>query len=336
MLNTFLHCWKNWFNKLIYWFPIHITIFLAIHQGPNTTVFKITSFHNEYFGLVASWNYSEVGPCDAIASTSKRQADMAVRHPRCSRFFAWASSQQGCINYLFIWVEDYEDSEKFSAVLINDIQTVKDTTNVYAVKSVGPNKIKIRETSRCCQNYYSVKNLCDWWKEINLIREKPQEGNLIVTEHYLTLPFNSTKFESLNQTVVHMCAANDIGSFGFTTNIVHRMDYIVIIALFCFSENIDRWWCLCRSWWLCYGCVWSIDMLVKLSRLMTLFVSVLNHTGNLITSTKFNEPKQADEVLVKKVREPSGGTKGKRARLFLNEAVLGTIIWILSEWIKNN
>lgn len=56
------------------------------------------------------------------------------------------------------------------------------------------------------------------------------------------------------------------------------------------------------------------------------YVSVLNHTGNLITSTKFNEPKQADEVLVKKVREPSGGTKGKRARLFLNEAVLGTII----------
>ena len=169
-------------------------------QYRNKTVFKITSYQNEYFGLVASWNYSEVGhgkgPCDAIRSTSKHQPDMAVGHGQvviqdALDVFAWASSQQGCINYLFIWVEDYEDSEKFSAVLRNDMQAVKGTMNVYAVKSAGPNKIKIRETSCYCQNYYSGKNLCDEWKEINLIRGKPQEGNVIIIEHYPTIPFNS-------------------------------------------------------------------------------------------------------------------------------------------------
>ena len=53
-------------------------------QYRNKTIFKLISHHKEYFGLEATWNYSEVGhgkgPCDSIGGTAKRQANMAVRH----------------------------------------------------------------------------------------------------------------------------------------------------------------------------------------------------------------------------------------------------------------
>ena len=73
-----------------------------------------------------------------------------------------------------------------------------------------------------------------------------------------------------------------------------------------------------------------------------MYVSFLNHAGSLTTSITFNKLKQADEVWVKKKHvihiapRPSGRTKGKGDRLFLDEAVLGTIIGIPSEWIKKN
>ena len=73
-----------------------------------------------------------------------------------------------------------------------------------------------------------------------------------------------------------------------------------------------------------------------------IFVSFLNHAGNLTTSVVFNKLKQADEVWDNKehvidiVPQPSGSTKGKGARFFLDEAVLGTITGIPSEWIKKN
>ena len=71
-------------------------------------------------------------------------------------------------------------------------------------------------------------------------------------------------------------------------------------------------------------------------------MSFLNHAGNLTTSVAFNKLKQADEIWVKKEHviriapRPSGSTKGKGDRLFLDKAVLGTIIGIPSEWIKKN
>ena len=61
-----------------------------------------------------------------LGGTSKRQADIPVRHGKvviqvALGFVALASSDQGFINYLFIGVEDYEESEKFLAVLMTDI-----------------------------------------------------------------------------------------------------------------------------------------------------------------------------------------------------------------------
>ena len=71
-------------------------------QYRNKTIFKLISHHKEYFGLEATWNYSEVGhgkgPCDPIGGTAKRQADMAVRHGKviiqdAADFYSWASSE---------------------------------------------------------------------------------------------------------------------------------------------------------------------------------------------------------------------------------------------------
>ena len=75
-------------------------------QYRNKTIFKLISHHKKYFGLEATWNYSEVGhgkgPCDPIGGTAKRQADMAVRNGKviiqdAADFYSWASSEGGCI-----------------------------------------------------------------------------------------------------------------------------------------------------------------------------------------------------------------------------------------------
>ena len=72
---------------------------------------------------------------------------MAARHGKvviqdALDFFTLASSEQGCISYLFIEVDDYEESEIFLAVLMTDIQAAKDTIKAHASKSTDSNKIK--------------------------------------------------------------------------------------------------------------------------------------------------------------------------------------------------
>ena len=88
-------------------------------QYRNKTIFKLISHHKEYFGLEATWNYSRVGndkgPCDPIGGTAKRQANMAVRHGKviiqdAADIYSWVSSEPHCIDYLFINVEDYQES----------------------------------------------------------------------------------------------------------------------------------------------------------------------------------------------------------------------------------
>ena len=100
-------------------------------QYRNKTIFKLISYHREYFGLEATWNYSEAGhgqwPCDPIGGNAKRQANMAVRHGRviiqdAADIYSWASSEQHCIDYLFINVEDYEESKNILVDLMIDIQ----------------------------------------------------------------------------------------------------------------------------------------------------------------------------------------------------------------------
>ena len=100
-------------------------------QYRNKTIFKLISYHREHFGLEATWNYSKdghgQGPCDPIGGTAKRQADMAVRHVKviiqdAADIYSWASSEQHCIDYLFINVEDYEENENNLVDLMVDIQ----------------------------------------------------------------------------------------------------------------------------------------------------------------------------------------------------------------------
>ena len=155
-------------------------------QYRNKTIFKLISHQKEYFGLKATWNYSEVGhgkgPCDPIGGTAKRQADMAVRHGKviiqdAADFYSWASSEQDCIDYLFINVEDYEESENVLADLMVNIQAIKDTMKVHAVKSAKHlSKIKVRGTSCYCSNCYDGTSLCDGWREVELVRGKAQKA----------------------------------------------------------------------------------------------------------------------------------------------------------------
>ena len=107
---------------------------------------------------------------------------MAVRHGKviiqdAADFYSWASSERGCIDYLFINVEDYEESENILADLMVNIQVVKGTMKVHAVKSAKhPNKIKVRGTSCYCSNCYDSKSLCDGWSEVELVRGKAQQA----------------------------------------------------------------------------------------------------------------------------------------------------------------
>ena len=107
---------------------------------------------------------------------------MALRHGKliiqdAADFYSWASSEGGCIDYLFISVEDYEESENISAGLMVNIQAVKGTMKVHAVQSAKhPNKIKVRGTSCYCPNCYDGTSLCDGWREVELARGKAQQA----------------------------------------------------------------------------------------------------------------------------------------------------------------
>ena len=104
---------------------------------------------------------------------------MAVRHGKviiqdAADFYSWASSERGCIDYLFINVEDYEESENILADLMVNIQALM---KVHAVKlAKHPSKIKVRGTSCYCSNCYDGTSLCDGWREIELVRGKAQQG----------------------------------------------------------------------------------------------------------------------------------------------------------------
>ena len=106
---------------------------------------------------------------------------MAVRHGKvimqdAADLYSWASCERDCIDYWFINVQDYEESENILANLMVNIQVVKDTIKVHAMKSAKhPNKIKVWGTSCYYSNYYDGTSLCDGWREVELVCGKAQE-----------------------------------------------------------------------------------------------------------------------------------------------------------------
>ena len=108
---------------------------------------------------------------------------MAVRHGKviiqdAADFYSWASSERGCIDYLFINVEDYEESENILADLMVNIQALKSTMKVHAVKSANhPNKIKVLGTFCYCSNCCDGTSLCNRWREVGLVRGKAQQAS---------------------------------------------------------------------------------------------------------------------------------------------------------------
>jgi len=93
-------------------------------QYRNKTIFKIVSCHEEFFNVLASWNYMEAGhgkgPCDPIGGTAKRKADLAVKNDKAviqdaTDFYTWAkgTEETSAIKYFFVSSSDYTNAVSF-------------------------------------------------------------------------------------------------------------------------------------------------------------------------------------------------------------------------------
>ena len=95
-------------------------------QYRNKTIFKVISYHKEYFNCKASWNYMEAGhgkgPCDPAGGPAKRKADQAVKSGRfliqdSVDFYEWSKQESSTIKYVYLSTEKYEMSANFLKAL---------------------------------------------------------------------------------------------------------------------------------------------------------------------------------------------------------------------------
>ena len=92
------------------------------------------------------------GPCDPIGDTAKRKADQAVENEKfiiqdVLDFYEWVKSEYNTITYSYIYVEDYENSEKFSQAVCDNTRRVSGTMMLDAVHSITPTTVWIRNTA---------------------------------------------------------------------------------------------------------------------------------------------------------------------------------------------
>ena len=63
---------------------VHYWTTFLTSQYRNRTIFKIISYHKEYFGVTASWGFMEAGhgkgPYDPIGSVAKQKTDQAIKN----------------------------------------------------------------------------------------------------------------------------------------------------------------------------------------------------------------------------------------------------------------
>ena len=90
---------------------IHYWTDSTTSQYRNKTIFKVISYHEEYFNCKASWNYMEAGhgegPYDPIGGTAKRKADQAVKNGRfviqdAADFYEWSKQESSSIRCLSV------------------------------------------------------------------------------------------------------------------------------------------------------------------------------------------------------------------------------------------
>ena len=167
---------------------IHYWTDSPISQYRNKTIFKIISYHEEYFNCRASWNYMEVGhgkgPCDPIGGTAKRKADQAVKNGKfliqdAVDFYEWSKQETSSIKFIYLSTEEYQNSQSFLKAECKNLDAVKGTFLLHAVFSLKPNWIWVRDTSCFCRNCFDQNfrkdSCCKGWRECELRTIKPRK-----------------------------------------------------------------------------------------------------------------------------------------------------------------
>ena len=135
-------------------------------QYRSKTIFKVISYHEEYFNCKASWNYMEAGhgkgPCDPIGGATKRKTAQAVKNGRfviqdAVDFFEWSKQESSAIKYVYPSTEEYEISANFLNEVCKNLDSVNGTMKLHAVFSLKPNWIWICDTSCFCSNCFDHK-----------------------------------------------------------------------------------------------------------------------------------------------------------------------------------
>lgn len=241
-------------------------------QYRNKTIFKILSCHEEYFGVMASWNYMEAGhgkgPCDPIGGVAKRKADQAVKNGKyviqdATDFYEWAKQDASAIVYSYLSTEDYENSANFLKVACENVETVKGTMKVHGVFSLKVNSIWVRDTScfcrKCFNGTFQKDSCCKGWRECSL-----------------TSSTEKTKNKSDQNEEV--CAQEVSGDSEELTRVVPEPnDYVA--ALYSGKPYI--------------GQVQEIDEEDEEAH-----ISFLEHKGNLQRQTKFKRPQKEDKIWI--------------------------------------
>ena len=244
-------------------------------QYRNKTIFKIISCHEEYFGVMASWNYMEAGhgkgPCDPSGGVAKRKADQAVKNGKfviqdAIDFFEWAKQDTSAIVFSYLSTEDYNISEKFLKAACENVQTVKGTMKVHGVFSLKANSIWIRDTSCFCKNCFNRKfqkdSCCKGWRECSLKASDENQG----------------KDSTGKKSVQNEEPSGDIIKESQSTNIVPEpSDYVA--AIYAGKPYI--------------GQVQEIDEEDKEAH-----INFLEHKGDLHRHSKFKVPKKEDKVWI--------------------------------------
>lgn len=118
-------------------------------QYRNKTIFKVISYHEEFFGCKASWNYMEAGhgkrTCDTIGGTAKLKDDQVVKNRKyIISGWCWLLWDCRVLKLIYLSIEDYGILEVFHKTVCQNIQTVirtmKNHTFIFSITKydLGP------------------------------------------------------------------------------------------------------------------------------------------------------------------------------------------------------
>ena len=120
------------------------------------------------------------GLWNPIGGTAKRKAGQAIKNgwfviQDALDFYEWAKSGSTTITYSYISVEDYENSEKFSQAVCENIRIVLGTMMLHAVHSIKPNRVWLCnlacfKCNKCFSTSFQPATCCKSWNEFSLMK----------------------------------------------------------------------------------------------------------------------------------------------------------------------